>query len=311
MSCLQGSVRSGEAARGQPVAARCHGTVGELWQGPVEDAGGPAELGLVAFPVPLSSEVSFTACDGCPSCETSFARLRPLQRAAVSSYAEARDETLPRGLWDHASELPVGVGMSSSTADIVAAVRCAATVLGRVADGPTLQDVMWRIERSDPVHLDHPVVYLSARQHVARSFGPVALPFDAVYTYRGAVNTADVTETVLLEHYAEHRDAYATTFDVLCTALAAGNVVAVARVATTSARLAQEYLFDPVVDTLLAEYERVGAAGVVRAHSGTAAGLLFTGPPRPAERAAARSLFAGLGVEPYDVQGGFRVPTHR
>lgn len=264
----------------------------------------------MAFPVPLHSEVSFTACEGCEQCDATLAALGPLQRRAVGLYADGRGTSLPVGHWRHTSQLPVGRGMSSSTADIVAAVRCAAACLGRTVGSRELQDIMRRLERSDPVHLDHPVVYLSARQRVVREFPATDLVLNVVYAYRGALDTADVEERDLLDHYALHEVQYAATYKALCTALALGDAVTVAGAATESARLGQGHRHDPLVEALLATYREIGAAGVVRAHSGTAAGLLFAGPPPPKYRADARTLLRHLGVEPHETTGGFgRVPA--
>lgn len=160
--------------------------------------------------------------------------LRPRQRAAVAVYAELCGTALPQGHWERTSELPVGVGMSSSTADIVAAVKCAAATNGHPAGRRLLQTVMVRIERSDPVHLSQPVVYLSARQRVARWFPPMSLPLFAIYAYRGPLETATIREERLLDFYAAHRTAYAAAYEALCTALSAEDVAAVARAATHS-----------------------------------------------------------------------------
>ncbi len=114
---------------------------------------------------------------------------------------------LPPRHWRTHSELRVGVGMASSTADIVATLRCLFRVFGLPYDQGVVTGVLAAIERADSVFLDEFALHLSARHQVVRTLGTAIGFHTAFVTEPGTVDTSAVTAP-LLRHYARRASEY-------------------------------------------------------------------------------------------------------
>ncbi|GGZ43884.1 GHMP family kinase ATP-binding protein [Streptomyces poonensis] len=152
MLTLPGELRAAPGPPGPPgrtVSGVCHGTLGELYQGPLRAAPDP-DIAVVSFPVDRHSWVYFTQSTrdnrstrdtqstrstrstrdtpGTPGTRESHAPGPPplgeKSATAARLFLEHFGLTLPPGHWTTHSDLRVGVGMASSTADIVATLRC-------------------------------------------------------------------------------------------------------------------------------------------------------------------------------------------
>ncbi|MGW4981898.1 GHMP family kinase ATP-binding protein [Streptomyces mirabilis] len=83
-------------------------------------------------------------------------------RSLLEHYGES-----PRpGRWEYFSELEVGKRMASSTADIVATVRCLFNLYDIAYDQRLVTHILNRIERADSVFIDEYALYLSGRHQV-------------------------------------------------------------------------------------------------------------------------------------------------
>ncbi|GGX31045.1 GHMP family kinase ATP-binding protein [Streptomyces lomondensis] len=269
----------------------CHGTLGELYQGPLR-AGPDPDIAVVSFPVERYSRVSFT-----PGAAPGPHRPPPLgEKSATAArlFLEHYGLRLPPGEWTAHSELRVGVGMASSTADIVATLRCLFQVFSLPYDRGVVVGILAAIERADSVFLDEFALYLSGRHRLVRRLGRDIGFHTAFVTEPGTVDTAAVTP-LLLEHYRRRGDAYERCLTGLLTGFARGDAAAVARAATTSAVLSQEVLPKATFASVLAHRERFGADGVFVAHTGCLTGYLFTRRPDSRLRSELAAFFRSLG----------------
>ncbi|MGA5493820.1 hypothetical protein ACPCSP_05570 [Streptomyces cinereoruber] len=284
---------------GGTVSGVCHGTLGELYQGPLR-AGPDLDIAVVSFPVDRHSWVHFTHGTDPPGPP-------PLgEKSAVAArlFLEHFGLTLPPGRWSVHSDLRVGVGMASSTADVVATLRC----LFRIFDLPYDQDVMLgilaAIERADSVFLDEFALYLSGRHRVVRPLG-TGLGFHTAYiTEPGTVDTAAVTD-LLLDHYRRHGEEYERCLTDLLKGFASGDPAAVARAATASAVLSQSVLPKTTFAGMLAHQERFGADGVFVAHTGCLIGYLFPRRPDADLKSELSAFFHSFGHQCSFAQGGY------
>ncbi|AXE89704.1 hypothetical protein [Streptomyces sp. Go-475] len=273
------------------VSGVCHGTLGELYQGPLR-AGPAPDIAVVSFPVARHSRVSFTpgAAPGPPPSPP----LGEKSATAVRLFLEHYGLRLPPGEWTVRSELRVGVGMASSTADIVATLRCLFRLFSLPYDAEVVVGVLAAIERADSVFLDEFALYLSGRHRLVRRLG-TGIGFHTAYvTEPGTVDTAAVTP-LLLEHYRRRGDAYERCLTDLLKGFACGDAAAVARAATGSAVLSQEVLPKATFESVLAHRERFGADGVFVAHTGCLTGYLFTRRPDSRLRSELVAFFRSLG----------------
>lgn len=279
----------------------CHGTLGELLQGPVV-RDGDVHIGLVSLPLRRFSRVRFTRSRGERDGDGLAGKARC--RRAVEIYLDRAGLDLPEGRWSCDSELPTGKGMASSTADIVATIRCLDSIFGRATPVESLLDILRAIERSDSVFLDRYALYLSGRQEVLHRFD-CEPGFCACYIDEGGAVDTEAIGPALLVHYRAHLSAYLRNLDHALGAFAASDAPAIARCATVSATLSQEVNPRRSLDALLGEQRRFKADGIVVAHTGTLAGYLFTRRLEPVEMGELSSFFDGLGHRCTFVQTGF------
>lgn len=279
----------------------CHGTLGELVQGPVEHDGAMA-IGIVSLPVRRYSWMHFVAGD-----DGDHAGDLPDKdkcRRAIALYLERSGRTLPRGRWLHDSELLLGKGMASSTADIVASIRCLDCVFGVASPPETIAGILREVERSDSVFLDCHALYLSAKQTVVRRFAHDPR-YHVCYVDDGdAVSTEAVTPQ-LFSHYRTHRSAYQENLDRLVAAFDAGDSGEIARCASVSAALSQRVLPKRRYADIAAARAHFGAAGIVVAHTGSLIGYLFPEPPDAVRMGELSAFFRGLGLQCRFAQTGF------
>ncbi|MEU9336983.1 hypothetical protein AB0D49_28090 [Streptomyces sp. NPDC048290] len=303
------------------VSGVCHGTLGELYQGPLR-AGPVPDIALVSFPVDRHSWVHFTPEEDAPgmlgesgvlgepraSGESGAPGapgvLGAKAAAAAGLFLDRFGLTLPPGRWSVHSDLRVGVGMASSTADIVATLRCLFRLFGLAYDLDVVLGVLARIERADSVFLDEFALHLSGRHRVVRRLG-TGLGFHTAYiTEPGTVDTAAVTDR-LLTHYRRHGPRYERGLDTLLKGFSTGDPRAVAQAATISAGLSQEVLPKASFDAVLAHREWFGADGVFVAHTGCLIGYLFAHRPGADVKSELSAFFHSLGHQCSFAQGGY------
>lgn len=272
---------------------RCHGTLGELLQGPVLYRG-EREIGLISLPLPRYSRMRFERG------ETSHHELdlphMPRCRQAVALYLQQHGLSLPPGRWQHDSELLPGKGMASSTADLVATIRCLDQLFGRVSRIEEIVAVLGRLERSDSVFLDHYALYLSERQLLLRRFDHVPRLY-ACYADEGGTVATDAVTAELHAHYATQRHAYRRNLQQMLAAFASADDAAIAHCASISAALGQDVVPKQHLGELQRQQRRFAAAGIVVAHTGSLIGYLFLQPPaEPLQRELA-AFFGDLGLD--------------
>lgn len=279
----------------------CHGTLGELLQGPVL-RDGDLHIGLVSLPLKRYSCVRFVAGqDGDLDVELAA---KPRCRRAIELYGHRHGVSLPPGRWSCDSELPPGKGMASSTADIVATLRCLDSIFRRQTPLEDLTSILRAIERSDSVFLDRYALYLSGRQELVHGFGDQPR-FEVCYVDEGGSVDTQSMGPALLRHYRSRLQPYMANLDQAINAFAAADARAIARCATCSAALSQELNPKRCFDDLVREQLRFGADGIVVAHTGTLIGYLFGGKPSPTQMGELSSFFHGLGHACRFTQAGF------
>ncbi|MCX5201652.1 GHMP kinase [Streptomyces sp. NBC_00237] len=262
--------------------ASCHH--GEILQGVFRDARGRGCAGLVTLPVhgPGSRAVFVPA----PGARPGEVTVRPAgrekaRRAAALMVRECVRTPGVRACGGEvriAGGLPVGLGLGSSSSDVVAALRAVADAFGVHPSPGTLARLAVRAERAcDPLMLDgRPVLFAQREGRVLEVFGEVLPPVVVVGCALGGGAPVDTLSlpaprtacTAELDTYGELRE-------LLRRAVRTGDPVLLGRVATESARLGQRSFHRPEFAALQEAARRVGAVGVQIAHSGSVAGLLL------------------------------------
>lgn len=300
---LQTGTATPPAAAATPGIASgvCHGTLGELIQGPVVHRG-QLQIGLISLPVQRYSWMHFVAGE-----DGDHARDLPGKdkcRRAIALYLARHKRRLPAGRWLHDSELLQGKGMASSTADIVASIRCLDRVFGLASPPELIADILREVERSDSVFLNRYALYLSACQLVLRPL-PHDPHFHVCYIDEGDTVATEAVTGLLLDHYAAHLAVYESNLRLVLAAFDAADRIRIARCASVSAALAQEVLPKRHYAAIAAHRAQFGAAGIVVAHTGSLIGYLFAEAPDAVALGELSAFFRGLGHQCRFAQTGF------
>jgi uncharacterized protein involved in propanediol utilization len=282
---------------------------GELLQGVVDDGTGRLRRALVTLPQPdRGSRAIFYPSQrhwgvvGTPE-------LVKVRRAAILALREFSTHPAPAkgGQVEIISDVPRGIGMGSSTADVTATIRAVADYHRVVLSREEVGRLAVLAEcAADSIMIDDRVVLFAHRDGmVLETLGHRLPPLLVV----GCDTQPGVRVDTLGLPPADYDDREAATFGVLRAALrravATGDAALLGKVATASARINQRFLPKPGLAELLELGRRHGGCGIQVAHSGTVAGLVFDAS-RPDAVAGARRCAAAiesLGLVPTGLIG--------
>jgi uncharacterized protein involved in propanediol utilization len=272
---------------------------GELLQGAFDDGSGRVRRALVTLPQPdRGSRAIFYPSQrhwgvvGTPE-------LVKVRRAAILALRQFSTHPAPAkgGQVEIISDVPRGIGMGSSTADVTATIRAVADYHGVVLSREEVGRLAVLAEcAADSIMIDDRVVLFAHRDGVVlETLGHRLPPLLVV----GCDTQPGVGVDTLGLPPAEYDDREIASFGVLRAALrravATGDAALLGRVATASARINQRFLPKPGLEDLLALGLRHGGCGIQVAHSGTVAGLVFDAA-RPGALDAARGCQAELAA---------------
>ncbi|MEX2981079.1 GHMP kinase [Streptomyces sp. C36] len=282
--------------------APCHH--GEILQGVFLDGDGRRCAGLVTLPMAgPGSSAEFVRRPGTapqaltvvPADRTKAALAAAL---AVAECARRTGQPLCGGELRLTGAIPVGLGMGSSTSDVIATVRAVADSYGlRLAPGTVARLAVHAESACDPLMLDdRPVLFAQREGRVLEVLGPALPPLVVVGCALGGGAPVDTLSLPVHEPGDSDVRAWERMRTRLRRAVATGDVQLLGQVATASARRGQQVLGHPEFDVLTGVARRVGAAGVQIAHSGAVAGVLFD-PAAPGLRHRVRSCLRALDAQ--------------
>ncbi|MGA8547765.1 MAG: hypothetical protein WB785_21220 [Mycobacterium sp.] len=202
------------------------------------------------------------------------------RRAAVVSMTEFSTNGSPvtGGYLDIRSDIPCGIGMGSSTADVTAAIRAIAVFHGVAPTPEEIGRIAVEVEcASDPIMIDDRVVLFAHREGtVLETLGRHLPPMIVVgCDAEPGTGTIDTLALPPAAYSATDIDAFGFLRAELRAAVVNGDTARLGQVATSSALINQQFLPKSALDFLLDLCERVGGCGIQVAHSGTVAGVIF------------------------------------
>jgi len=255
-------------AAASSTVATAHGTFGELLQGVLPD--GDTDF-LVTLPVTRQSTATFEAS------ATRGIRVWPPNRWKAERLAGlmlAAQNDVPGGTLRLAGDLPVGKGMASSSADLVATARAVGKALGMRTDPGRIEAWLRRIEPTDGVMYPGVVAFEHRNVRLRASLGHLPPAVIVGLDEGGMVDTIRFNQ-LMRTHSAEDKHEYARMLAELSEAIGRRDLNVIGEIATRSCVLADRFRPRPALPALLRIRDQVGAAGIVCAHSGTMLGLLF------------------------------------
>ncbi|WP_440900778.1 GHMP family kinase ATP-binding protein [Actinosynnema sp.] len=286
------SSRPDVRARGTGHAPSHHG---ELLQGCFADRAGARRNGLITLRLDEPRTRAEFRPD--PALRPGEVRVVPEDRVNTALAAETAVRVCARltgravvgGRVLLSGGVPVGLGMGSSTSDLIAAVRAVADAY-RISLGPQeVAGIAVGVESaSDPLMLDaRPVLFAQREGAVIEVLGERLPPLVVLGCLTGGGAAVD-TAALPVDDYSDDEVAeFASLREEVRRAVRLGDPVLLGRVCTRSALLNQRRLPKAELPDLLGAAEEAGAVGVQVAHSGNVAGVLFR-----ADRAGSRTRAA-------------------
>ena len=186
-------------------------------------------------------------------------------------------------LFEIASTIPIGKGLSSSTADMVAAARALSRILGRTFEEPYLDKILAEIEPNDGLHYDGTSIYYHKTGALLQRYDYIPAFQILGIDFGGSVDTCDFNNK-----YASFPEWMIVEYErILADAMKAysqSDSSQIAAVATRSFELWQNFAPKPCFKEVLKAMEKTRSIGVINTHSGTVVGLLF--PPERIDKDA-------------------------
>jgi uncharacterized protein involved in propanediol utilization len=244
----------------------CHGTFGELVQGIIGE-----RPFLITLPIPtLRSEATFIPDPGISKIRVVDSKRKAMRAGEMllqlfgvkgGGYLEIR------------SNIPVGKGLASSSADIVAALRAISHSYSLSLTNETISTIAAKLEPTDGVMYEEVVAYDYIHGQLMESFG-VLPPYILVgMDLGGTINTIEFNQAPKA-YSRDDRKHFLEAYDLVKKGFRDKNLSYICKAATMSARVNQKILPKPVfhqLEKLALTYQ----GGTVIAHSGTVAGILI------------------------------------
>ncbi|MEY7972112.1 GHMP kinase [Saccharomonospora xinjiangensis] len=225
------------------------------------------------------SHAEFLPEHGADLCVTPAGRRKSLRAAALAIAECARITGKPTcgGTLRLSGTIPVGVGMGSSTCDVVATVRAVAASFAISLPQESISRLAVAAEQaSDPLMLDdRPLLFAQREGRVLDVFGERLPDIVVVCCVTGGGRAVPTLALPSAEYHDSDLDAFERLRATLRRAVAGRDVALLGEVSTESARRNQRILPKAELGALVSVADRVGACGVQVAHSGNVAGLLF------------------------------------
>jgi len=249
------------------VAAACPGTCGELFQGTLDGVSC-----LVSCPIDRYARIRVTAR---PGKGLSLPGEMSKTRRALEMFMESRSPAGRNLAVERLEALPEGKGYASSTADILSALACAASLAGISLPPEEASAIALSVEPTDSIAWPGLALLDHREGRIMRYLGPPPPLSVLVLDWGGTVDTEEFnrrdSRAVLSALAPLHREA----FSQVLRGVEQGDPEVLGRGASLSARASARLLEKPRLDECFALCSQLDGYGVCVAHSGTLYGILL------------------------------------
>lgn len=250
---------------------KCHSSYGELLQGKLPNN----EEFLVTIPINIATKVTFFEQE--PDHLESAVTVSPSTKKKTALFVQKLCQEFGfslKGTIEVQSEIPEGKGLSSSTADMVAALRAIEQLLNISLPPERVGQILRSIEPSDGLLYAGSVIYNHKQCSLIGKLG--FLPKTSIISIDdgGGINTIEYNRHVKI-FSEEDKETYAHLLEEMKVAFAEKNREKVGAIATKSAILNQKFNFKKDLEQTIAIANTLGAYGVINTHSGTCLGILM------------------------------------
>jgi len=245
----------------------CSGTFGELVQGIIDE-----RPFLITLPVKgLKSSALFVPDQNAAD----IATVRGRRKARLACKKLLKTFGIKIGGYLHIhSNIPIGKGMASSSADIIAAVRAVSDSCSLPITEELISRIAAEIEPTDGVMYEGSVAYDYLNGQLIEEFDSLP-PFILIgFDVGGSIDTIEFNQKKK-EYSEKHKKKFRRAYELVNKGIKSGNFAYLCEAATISARINQQLLPKPYFDELEQLAQQYNG-GIVVAHSGTVAGILLS-----------------------------------
>jgi L-threonine kinase len=252
------------------ATARCPGSCGELVEGALD-----GRDFLITCPINLYSYVNVKILYnndqiiGSPECSKTL--------KAIKKLFDYMDIQGVGACISINSQIPSGLGMASSTADITAACIAASVALGEELSPNEIADIALSVEPSDGV-MYKGIVFIDFIRGTIKEYIGMPPSMDIfIIDLGGKVETVNFYKNKIdLENANKKKEPYIReAVSLVKEGIYLKDVSLIGKGAVISARANQELLYKPELEEIIRVAKELGAVGVNTAHSGTVVGIMF------------------------------------
>ncbi len=244
------------------------GTFGELLQGMNRDG---CDF-LVTLPISCYTVANFVvdpSMDQLFIVPTNRQKSRRLAALILEAYG------LPcKGMLTLESDIPVGKGLASSSADMVATARAISNYYYLDLSPERLQEFMRQIEPTDGVMYEGVVSFYHRKVQLCQFLGQLPCLFIIGIDEGGEVDTVEFNK-IPKPFTLEEKIEYEFLLDKITRAIREQDLRTIGEVSTRSAMLNQKQRKKKHFEAMLDICAKVDALGLIATHSGTYTGLLL------------------------------------
>ena len=247
------------------VTVKAPGSCGELAQGTID-----GEHFLITCPIDVYSEVTVGTLDCMPSNVGNKVNTA-INKTKQYLQVEGRHFEVKVK-----SDLPLGKGMASSSADISATCQSIALSVGRALSPDEIADIALSIEPTDGIFYPGIVLFDHVHGRIRKPLGD-ALPICiAIFDVGGEIDTLHFNQRHDLKKLnQENESEVRQAMKLIMEGLSNKDISLIGKGATISALANQKILYKPYLEDMITIALSWGAVGVNIAHSGTVVGVLF------------------------------------
>lgn len=245
------------------------GTFGELLQGVLTNN----KPFLVTLPINRYSKAIFK-----PDLSKESIDIKPNFKVKAKYLCEMilRDNKLPLGgSLEIESTIPIGKGLASSSADLVAVSRAIESAYDFILDIIKLQQYLAKIEPTDGVMYSSIVSYYHKEAKLRECIGNVPALTIISHDEGGEINTIEFNRRYY-KYEIDIKQEYELLLEKLVTAINKNDYEGIGEVTTRSAILHQNVSPKRTLNQMIDINNEINGLGVVVAHSGTYIGILIS-----------------------------------
>lgn len=247
------------------VTVKAPGSCGELAQGTID-----GKNFLITCPIDVYSEVT-VGTGNCISVNTGSKVLTAIDKTRQYLKIEGRQFEVKV-----TSDLPLGKGMASSSADISAACQSIALSAGKVLSPDEIADIALSIEPTDGIFYPGIVLFDHVHGRIRQHLGEALPMYIVIFDVGGEIDTLHFNQRQDLKKLnQENESEVQQAMTLIMEGLASKDISLIGKGATISALANQKILYKPHLEEMMTIGLSWGAVGVNIAHSGTVVGVLF------------------------------------